>query len=159
MKVHTIRKAEPADYETLGQVMFTAIRDGDSPYTQAQRAAWMPKPNAGPTWAHRLSQHHVWLAEQAHGAVGFMTLDSAGYIDLAYILPSARGQGVFGALLTEVEYCATQRRLTRLSTHASLMAEPAFAHYGFSVVKRETVTRASESLRRAEMKKVLLPAH
>ncbi|WP_439123896.1 hypothetical protein [Marivita sp.] len=39
----TLRFARLEDHDALGMVMFRAVREGDSPYSEAQRAAWMPK--------------------------------------------------------------------------------------------------------------------
>lgn len=150
-----LRRSAPDDFDTLGAIMFRAIREGDSPYTQAQRVAWMPQQNCGAVWAARLAEQVVVLGSQGDTPVGFMTLVGEGYIDFAYILPEARGQGLFAFLLDEIETCATHDGLTRLWTHASLMAQPAFARNGFSVVRHETIARAGQSLRRAEMEKSL----
>ncbi|MCK0149092.1 GNAT family N-acetyltransferase [Marivita sp. S6314] len=151
----TCRVATRTDYDCLGQIMFRAIREGPSPYTDAQRRAWMPRVNAGPGWAARLAQHHVVLSAEGPDIVGFMTVDPAGYIDLAYILPDARGQGRFAQLLDAVTEHARARTCAGLCTHASLMAQPAFARHGFRVVRQETVIRSGETLRRAEMYKSL----
>jgi putative acetyltransferase len=38
----TLRWATEADVDALADVMFAAIREGESPYTEAQRQAWVP---------------------------------------------------------------------------------------------------------------------
>jgi len=139
----------------LGAVMFSAIHEGASLYTAAQRAAWLPAPNGGSAWAERLDAQTVWLALTDALPVGFVTLASGGYIDFAYVRADAQGRGVFSTLLATLEDEARVSALPRLWTHASLMAEPAFAARGFHVTRRETVTRADQSLARAEMEKVL----
>ena len=151
----TLHVATPADHDILGDVMFRAIREGDSPYTQAQRVAWMPRRNQGPAWSARLSSQEVVIGTRNGAVAGFMTLETVGYIDLVYILPDARGQGLFDALLHRIEKHAHKGRVTRLSTHASLMAQPAFARHGFAVVGHETITRNGQVLKRAEMTKLI----
>ncbi len=84
-----------------------------------------------------------------------MTVDSSGYIDLAYILPKARGQGLFAALLQQIETRVQHSAITQLTTHASLMAQPAFARNNFAVVRHETVMRDGQTLHRAEMSKLI----
>ena len=145
-----LRTATAADADALGIVMFRAIHEGPSPYTQAQRKAWLAQPNGGPDWSARLAAQYVVLAEP-DAITGFMTMTPEGYIDLAYILPVARGQGLFSALLSRITDEARKNGLTRLSTHASLMAQPAFARYGFEIDHHETVTRNGETLARAAM--------
>ena len=147
----TLRPARPDDHDALGVVMFRAVREGDSPYTDAQRVAWMPKRNSGAAWSARLASQDVVLGAQNGAPVGFMTVDASGYIDLAYVLPDARGQGLFSSLLQAIERLAQDSGAKQLTTHASLMAQPAFARHGFAVFRHETVTRNGQSLRRAEM--------
>lgn len=155
MQQISIRRAVEADYDALGQVMFRAIHEGESPYTMAQRHAWMVAPNAGAGWAERLGRQFVVLGEGVAGPVGFLSLDEKGYVDLAYILPKARGTGLFAELLREIEATARRRGLLHLTTHASLMAQPAFRRCGFGIDHHETVERNGEVLARAAMSKSL----
>ena len=50
----TLRWATEADFDALADVMFAAVREGDSPYTEAQRQAWVPEPRRGSAWRTRL---------------------------------------------------------------------------------------------------------
>ena len=106
-------------------------------------------------WAKRLEAQTVWVALSDTSPVGFITLAKGGYIDFAYVHGRAQGQGVFSTLLAALQDEARASALPRLWTHASLLAEPAFAAHGFHVTERETVTRADQMLARAKMKKVL----
>ena len=54
-----------------------------------------------------------------------------------------------------IEDKARSHNEPRLWTHASLMAEPAFAAVGFAVVQRQLVPIGDESLERAMMEKAL----
>jgi putative acetyltransferase len=47
----------------------------------------------------------------------------------------------------------TSRGLSELSTHASLLAQPAFSALGFDVIQKESVSINDEKLERFEMKK------
>lgn len=150
-----IRSATPPDYDRLGEIMFTAIHTGPSPYTNAQAHAWLAAPNGGPDWHRRLSQQYVVLATVNAAPAGFMTLRPDGYLDLAFILPAARGQGLFRALYTAVQTHAKAQNLPRIHTHASLIAQAPFAAMGFQLVTHETVQRAGQTLARAVMEKRL----
>lgn len=149
------RVAEPADYDALGALMYDAIRNGPTQYTKAQSLAWAPAPRHGPDWRKRLSPKYVLLAEDAGTVSGFMTLEPGGYIDFAYIRPEAQGTGLFRALFERLLVRATAAGETELSTHASLMAQPAFAAIGFSVDHHETVEIDGQTLARARMIKPL----
>lgn len=150
-----IRNAINADFDRLGEIMYLAIRTGQSPYTEAQRKAWISEPHLGKKWSEKLGSQYVVLAEKAGQIVGFMTLRSDGYLDLAFILPEARGKGLFRRLYDRIEGHADSLGLVRLWTHASLMAQPAFAAVGFCVVKHEVISREGECLARAEMDKAV----
>ncbi|WP_299648965.1 GNAT family N-acetyltransferase [uncultured Tateyamaria sp.] len=140
--------------DALGRVMFRAVREGQSDYTDAQRRAWCSAPPAGDIWAAKLERQVTVVVEAQGAPVGFMTREGA-YVDLAFVLPEWQGRGVFSALFTRVEADARAAGLRRVWVHASLMAEPAFAARGFSVIRRETVERHGQRLDRAEMEKVL----
>ena len=150
-----VRRSMAVDADALGFVMYNAIRSGPSRYTEAQRIAWQNQPLAGEKWAIRLSEQQVWIAEMQGDAVGFLTLDKTGYIDLAFVTAAAQGKGVFSALYDALEGAAMEDGPTRLWTHASLMAQPAFEARGFHVIRHETVDRNGEVLARAEMEKAL----
>ncbi|MEM7327141.1 MAG: GNAT family N-acetyltransferase [Pseudomonadota bacterium] len=149
------RPAHAADYDLLGEVIFDAVHNGPSQYSAAQSRAWAPAPKRGPDWHKRLSQQHVIVAEQAGDVLGFMSIAPGGYIDFAYIRPGAQGRGLFRRLFTAILDVAHAQGETALSTHASLMAQPAFAAMGFSIDHHETVAVDGQSLPRAQMSKKL----
>ncbi|KIC51805.1 GNAT family N-acetyltransferase [Tateyamaria sp. ANG-S1] len=150
-----LRDMIAGEADALGRVMFRAIREGPSAYTEAQRAAWCAAPYAGDAWAGKLAAQIVAVAEAQGAPVGFVTRAGA-YVDLAFVLPEWQGRGVFSALCARTEDDARAAGLHRLWVHASLMAQPAFAAKGFVVVQHERDERFGEYLDRAEMEKVLI---
>ena len=151
----TYRWAEPRDDAVLGEVMFDAVRNGESRYSERQRSAWVDALRTGPTWSARLASQKIVLAEDATGTLGFMSLAADGYIDFAYVRPGAQRSGLFRALFVRILERAQADGERRLWTHASLMAEPAFRAIGFDVVAREVVTINGERFDRAEMRRAL----
>ena len=135
--------------------MFDAVRNGDSPYDEQQRRAWLPAPRAGREWEDRLSSQDIIIAEMDGHAVGFMSLAGEGYIDFAYIRPQAQHSGLFRQMFERIEDRALERGDRRLWVHASLMAQPAFAAVGFATVRSESVQLGTEQLQRFEMEKPL----
>ena len=150
-----LRRAGRRDYALLGRLMHSAIHAVPSPYTHAQRRAWSPQPRYGAAWNKRLRAQHVCLAERDKAPLGFMSLEPPGYVDFAYILPEARGTGLFRALHDEIEAEARDRQYRRLYTHASLRAAPAFKALGYRLLKAETVHIKSQRLKRFAMEKHL----
>jgi len=151
----TLTWATPTDYDDLADILFDAVRNGPSKYSQAQRAAWVPVRRGGEAWAARLEGQVIAIARDETRAVGFMTLAAQGYIDFAFIRPEAQGSGLFRRLFDMIEDKARSQNEPRLWTHASLMAEPTFAAVGFVVVERQLVPIGDESLERAMMEKFL----
>ena len=154
---HSFRWASAADHAALADIMFDAVRNGPSGYSERQRAAWVPAPRSGPEWSARLERQDILLAERDGRGVGFASLAEGGYVDFAYIRPEAQRSGLFRQLLARIAERAAARGEPRLWTHASLMAEPAFARLGFTVMKRERVALGGEWLDRCEMEKRLAP--
>ncbi|MED5547723.1 MAG: GNAT family N-acetyltransferase [Pseudomonadota bacterium] len=151
----TIRRAAPADFAVLGEIMFDAVHNAPSRYTPQQRQAWVPEPRRGDDWNARLAGQVIFIAEQDGHAAGFMSLAPPDYVDFAYIRPGFQGSGLFRRLYTAIEEVALEEGQTRLTVHASLMAQPAFSAMGFQVTQRETVEVRGEQLDRFAMEKPL----
>ncbi len=150
-----LRWATPADDDALGQIMYDAVRNGPSRYTEAQRAAWVSEPRKGADWTAKLARQHAIIGEQDARILGFMTLAAEGYVDFAFIRPEAQGSGLFRQLYNKIEARARSEGETRLWTHASLMAHSAFAAMGFTILTPETVQTGGQSLDRFKMEKRL----
>lgn len=139
------------DHALLADIMFDAVRNGESRYTEAQRSAWVPTRRSGPDWTARLQRQETIVAEQEGRGLGFVSLAEGGYVDFAYIRPEAQHSGLFRQLLSRIVERAIAKGEPRLWTHASLMAEPAFERLGFEVRRREQVTIGGQSFDRCEM--------
>lgn len=141
-----ISRGGRADAPALARVMYLSVRMGARRYSVAERAAWMPKPPNPARFAKRLAGQEVWVLRSSQGPLGFVGMTDGGYVDLAFLLPQAKGRGAFQMLMQRL---GPQAR----TTHASLHAEPAFHRAGFRVVQRETVIRNGQRLRRAFMRR------
>lgn len=146
------RWAQPKDFEILGRVMHAAIHSEPSPYSAAQQTAWCPVPPSGPDWHAKLAAQHVAVVAVGADPVGLMTLHPAGSLDLAFLLPRARGAGHLRRLLAMIQTRAISLGLAELTTHASLAAQAPFAALGFVLLSHETVTRNGQELPRALMR-------
>jgi putative acetyltransferase len=150
-----IRRATPRDFDALGEVFHAAVHEGAGQYSPGQRAAWSPAPRRGESWHAHLGAQLVWLAEADGRPLGFMSLTPEGYLDLAYILAEAQGQGLFRRLYADLEDEARASGLVHLWTDASLHAKAPFEAVGFAVCYAETVSRSGETLKRFRMEKTL----
>ena len=155
-KTHPLTWATPNDDAELADVMFDAVRNGPSKYTQAQRAAWVPERRRGVEWESRLAAKDIIVGRDGDRIVGFMSIEGGGYLDFAFIRPEAQGSGLFRRLFELVEARARAANEARLWVHASLMAQPAFAAVGFSVVEHQNVQIGDQIFQRAMMEKPLV---
>lgn len=155
-----VRSFIPGEAHALGQVFHRAVHEGASlRYTPEECAAWSPEPPRGRMWEDRLAEAETVVAETGAGPVGFMSLDMGrAYLDLAFVLPEAMGRGVAAALYAVLEGRARAAGLKRLTTEASLLAEPFFARQGWGLVQRQRVERHGVLLRNALMEKALARA-
>ncbi|MDJ0639405.1 MAG: GNAT family N-acetyltransferase [Paracoccaceae bacterium] len=155
-----VRTFETRDAEALGMVFHRAVREGArARYGDTQTLAWSPAPPSGKAWAARLGAADTVVAEKDGEALGFMTVDEGGYLDLAFVVPEVMGQGVADTLYAVLESRARARRVARLTTQASLLAEPFFARHGWSVTRRQEVEMRGVVLQNAWMEKPLRVGH
>lgn len=152
---HVLDWASPDDHADLADVIFDAVRNGPSKYSQAQRVAWVPERRSGAEWLARLARQDIAIARDETAIVGLMSLEPGGYIDFAFIRPAAQGTGLFRRLFAMIEIKACKQGESRLWVHASLMAEPAFAAMGFTVIERQIVQIGDQDFKRAMMEKRL----
>ncbi len=155
-KTYTLSWATPTDNAELADVMFDAVRNGPSKYTQAQRAAWVPERRSGAEWETRLVAKDIAIGLDGIRILGFMSIEGGGYIDFAFIRPEVQGSGLFRRLFGMVQERARANAEPRLWVHASLMAQPAFAAVGFSVLEHQIVQIGDQDFQRAMMEKPLV---
>jgi putative acetyltransferase len=147
-----VRAYRPDDATRLYAIFIESIRVGAANhYTHAQRLAWAPEPDMRAGWPDQLAALETWVAQVDDDIAGFMGATPQGYIDLAFVRPRWMGRGVAQALYDCIFERARGRGLTRLTTHASLLAQPFFARQGWQVDTPETVDRNGEALKRFAM--------
>jgi len=88
MIISNFRWARTSDYDALGTVMFESVHSENSPYSEAQRKAWIAAPRIGTIWNERLASQDIVVAEVECEIVAFMNLAKNEYLDFAYILPA-----------------------------------------------------------------------
>lgn len=151
-----VRRFVEADAEATAHIYFDAVRFGAAGhYDERQRKAWAEKVPDAPQWLARLNAQHTFVAEVNSQTVGFMTVDEAGHIDLAFVAPDQMGTGVADALYAAVEAQALQLGAGRLDTAASHLARSFFARHGWAVVKQQSVTIGGVELTNFIMEKRL----
>lgn len=152
-----IRMFTDGDASATAQIYFDAVRLGTSEYyDERQRMAWAEKVPDTDEWRERLRSQHSFVAQFNARLVGLMTLDDHGHIDLAFVVPDLIGKGVARALYEKIEAEALQRRIDRLDTAASYLAQRFFKRQGWSVIRQQSVAMGDVSLTNFVMEKYLL---
>ena len=148
-----VRPYAPVDRTACHGVFFRAVHEGAAEhYDAAQRAAWAPDPAPDPGRPDKLLTQWAWVAETAaKDILGFISHRPDGYLDMAFVLPEARGTDVAPALLRALVAKARADGLGRLTTHASHLARRFFGKHGWQVDFAEAVPRNGQTLERFGM--------
>lgn len=150
-----IETCQPSDFERLRPVVLDAIGGPRSRYDTAQSKIWAEHLPSSAEWKHRLAHQQVFAASEGSRVCGFMTLESGGLIDLAFIHPDYQGTGLFSRLYQAIEMHARAAKMARLTVNASLNAAGPFERAGFKKVERGTMPLTGASLERFYMEKIL----
>ena len=152
-----VRRFERADAPMVCEIFYRSVHEvACAKYDEIQINAWAPQMPEPERWIERFREYDTFVADNDAGQrVGFIAMNAAGYVDMLYCLPEATRCGVSTKLYAAVERSAMQRGLTRLTAHASLLAQPFFKKHGWVIEKHETVVRNGVNVQRAEMSKIL----
>lgn len=152
-----IRAYAAADLEGLIALFRESVRTvARRDYTAEQLLAWAPDEIDRAGWGLRLAASGTWVAAVDDRAVGFISLEPDGHIDVLYVDAASQRRGIASALLRRVENAARTQGLDRLFTEASMTAKPFFERHGFHVIEAQTVTRCGQELTNFRMGRRLL---
>ncbi len=151
-----IREGTPEDAPDCFAIYGDAIRNGTSGrYTPAQARAWAPPDDAGEWIAARLEAGVTWIGVTPTRAEGFLTVTTAGHLDLFFVRPEARASGLASALYDRMMDWAATRGLNHLTTHASHLARSFLEARGWKMIAGEAVERNGEVLERWSMERTM----
>lgn len=144
------------DTEALARLFTASIHTlAVQQYDAAQRQAWAPPQPDLEEWRQRLRGVHTIVAKDESEALGFISYETDGYIDLLYTAPHCARQGVASALLAEAAIQLRRLEVSVLFTEASLVAAPFFSRHGFQVVEAQSVVRRGVAFQRLTMQRRL----
>ena len=147
-----VRSYRHGDAPALARVLFDAVRVGAADdYSEAQREAWVPEPPAPDALAARLAGQTCFVAEDARGVAGFMSLEANGHLDLAHVRPDLRGTGAAGLLHDSILDHARAVGLATLTVEASHPARRFLEKRGWRLIETRTVTRSGVGLQNHRM--------
>lgn len=133
-----IRLYDHSDRAACALVFFHAVREGAAAhYSKDHRKAWAPSETPDLQKPDKLLEQYCWVAEFKDKVIGFMSLTTGGYLDMAFVLPAYKGRGVANALYSELVSKAKSRKMKKLTVHASHHARPFFTKHGWQVENTE----------------------
>jgi putative acetyltransferase len=158
-----IRPFRPSDTVEIIQLFREVVHTvGARYYSQEQVAAWAPIENwtddeieaDRQRWQKNLEANITLVAEIDSIMVGFADMAKTGYLDHMYVRKEYQTRGVGYRLFKELEKTAREIGLSKITTHASVMAMPLAKRMGFVVIQKEIIQRKGVELTRYEMEKL-----
>ncbi len=133
-----VRPYRADDRAAMAEVFYRAVREGaKGAYSEAQLEAWAPQ--VEPNWERpdKLLDQWAWVAVDERGTMlGFMSLDHTGYLDMAFVIPEAKGTAVARTLYEALLARAREAGLKRLTVRASILARKFLLKQGWQVDKQ-----------------------
>lgn len=145
----TIRRYQPHDAAGLSVVLKQSVEGlGPLDYSLDQVAAWAARLPDAARMAQRCADGRaVWVASDDDGRLlGFTDLESDGHIDMLYVAPVAKGQGVAAALSDRLMVHARAAGYARLSVEASEAARRFYSRLGFATLLRREIDLGGTSI-------------
>ena len=153
MKVRTFRRSDTPALINLFRATVRTVNRRD--YSPEQLSAWAPDEIDAKDWTTRHARNETVVAECADAIVGFAELTPEGHIHMLFVHKDHQNKGIASTLLAEMEARARANSSTKLTTDASLTAEPFFARRGFRRIREQVVERNGQTLRNCRMEKSL----
>ncbi|MEM6526104.1 MAG: GNAT family N-acetyltransferase [Bacteroidota bacterium] len=127
------RTAAGSDLDTILELFIKSIRHTcKNDYSYEQINAWIASVKDRDKWLKRISEQYFILIEVTNRLAGFASLANSNYIDLMYVHPHFKRQGIATSLIREL---LASTNASEITTDASISAEPFFEKHGFEVVK------------------------
>ncbi|WP_394392412.1 GNAT family N-acetyltransferase [Shewanella woodyi] len=149
-------QSSSSDIDELWTLKFNTIRKVNCrDYTQAQVKAWAPDRFDRESWLKRVSEMAPLIAEVDGVVVGFADLQVDGYIDHFFCHLDYQGRGVGKTLMKALMEKGVRLGVPRYYSHVSITARPFFEHFGFTLVKQQSVEVRGEALTNYVLEKIV----
>ncbi|MCR1900145.1 GNAT family N-acetyltransferase [Irregularibacter muris] len=146
-----IRKYKQSDCKDLSELFYNTVHSINAKdYTKEQLNAWATGRVDLTEWNKSLLEHYSIVAVKDEVIVGFGDIDKTGYLDRLYVHKNYQNQGIATAICNELEQAFDGIKIT---THASVTAQPFFIGRGYKVVKEQQVVREGIALTNYLMEK------
>lgn len=154
MNIDTYQESDCNEIVNLFYDTVQSVNSKD--YTQAQLDAWAPRVPNAERWNESLSDHYTIVYRQHGTILGFGDISKNGYLDRLFVHKNYQNVGIATAILSALEEYARAIGCTRITTHASITAQPFFDHHAYTVLAEQQVHRNHQILTNYSMEKVLI---
>ena len=142
-----IRRFCDEDAPQLWQLFFNTIRTVNrKDYTADQVKAWAVDDLDPELWLQKMQSIEPFVAEIDQAIVGYSDLQSDGLIDHFFCHHAHQNKGVGRVLMQHIFSEAERRGIDKLYSHVSITAKPFYLHFGFEVIKQQTLDVRGEQL-------------
>lgn len=153
IQIEPLQKEDLATCLTLFKETVQYINSRD--YDKQQIAAWINPKRTLTTWENSFKNHQGFKAVYSKQIIGFIDIDDQGYLDRLYVHAKYQNHGVAKQLVHAVENYYRQQQIKEIYTHASITAQPFFAHLGYQTIKKQVVEPNGVKMYNFVMKKQL----
>jgi putative acetyltransferase len=144
----------PEDVAEIAQLFRDAISvTAANAYSPQQLAAWAKSADDESAFSLALNEGWVRIAVDDDGIIGFAQINMPGHIAMLYTAPRAARRGVATQLLDDMLVLGEAMGAQNITTEASSIARPLFAHFGFVDQGEEVVERHGERFTRYRMQR------
>jgi putative acetyltransferase len=121
-------------------------------YTPQQIQAWADAMRDMEGWRKRLTEQYVLVGVLNNRIVGIISLhEKDGYLDLLYVDKNYQSMGIARRLYEMIMLHAQEKKIPKLTVHASQMAKPFFLKMGWQEGKQDTKAIGGVQFVRQEM--------
>lgn len=152
----TLRPYHSEDCPLLASLFFDTVHTiNRKDYTPSQLDVWATGNVDIAAWNQSLTAHHTIIAEINSVIVGFGDIDDSGYLDRLYVHKDYQGQGIASSIVNDLEQYSLTCGASRISTYASITANPFFLNRGYHTLRENIVLRGNVELINYYMEKEL----
>lgn len=129
-----VRDAVVDDLRTMARMFEKCVLNTNKrDYSKNQLEAWISRSTPS-RWMELFSNFHFMIAEFAvYGEVGFISINTEGYINSLFVHHRYQRMGVGSALLAEAHKLAIANGASELSADVSITARPFYLAHGFAL--------------------------
>lgn len=134
-----IRQYKSSDLEQIARLFYETVHAVNiKDYTEQQVNVWATGNISLKEWDSSFLRHLTYVAVENDLIIGFGDVDETGYLDRLYVHKDFQGQGVATAICNRLE---NEIKVSCITVHASITAQPFFEKRGFQTIRLQEVER------------------